>query len=87
MRIKEISAAAVALAGLLLPLEPATAGANFEFGNSRAHSGAYGIKSHRHNGAWIDNDRGHWRADRGRRWGHGHDHFSPRGHGGHHWGW
>ena len=87
MRIREMSAAAVVLAGLFLPLEPAAARDNFEFGNPRAHSGAHGIKSHRHNGAWIDNDRGHWGADRGRRWGHSHDHFSPRGHGGHHWGW
>jgi|GEM_PF-6321257 len=87
MRIREMSAAAVVLAGLFLSLEPAAARDHFEFGNPRAHSGAHGIKSHRHNGAWIGNDRGHWGADRGRRWGHGHDHFSPRGHGGHHWGW
>ncbi|WP_156824975.1 hypothetical protein [Methylocystis rosea] len=87
MRIREMSAAVVALAGLFLPLEPAMARDRFEFGNPRAHSGAHGIKNHRHNGVWIDNDRGHWGADRGRRWGHSHDHFSPRGHGGHHWGW
>jgi len=86
MRIREMSAAAVALAGLFIPLVSASARDNFEFRSPRVHSGA-GIESHRHSGAWIDHDRGHRGADRGGRWGHGHNHFSPRGHGGHHWGW
>lgn len=37
--------------------------------------------------AWIDNDRGHWSGHHGGHPGMSHDHFSPRGQGGHHWGW
>jgi hypothetical protein len=46
---------------------------------------------HRHknrSGAWIGDNRGHFGGPHhGAQWGAGHDHFSPRGQGGHHWGW
>ncbi|WP_363346808.1 hypothetical protein [Methylocystis echinoides] len=38
-------------------------------------------------GAWIDDNRRHHGAPHGGHWVGGHGHFSPRGQGGHHWGW
>ncbi len=38
-------------------------------------------------GAWIDDNRRHSGAPHGGHWVGGHGHFSPRGQGGHHWGW
>jgi hypothetical protein len=49
------------------------------------HSGRQ--RSHNRSRAWIDNDRGHWRGHHGGHPGMSHDHFSPRGQGGYHWGW
>lgn len=43
-------------------------------------------KGHR-SGAWIDNNRHHHGAPHHGHWNGGHGHFSPRGQGGHHWGW
>lgn len=51
------------------------------------HENRYAQPKQRRGGAWIGNNRGHVGAPHGGRWGVGHDHFSPRGQGGHHWGW
>ncbi|GLI94348.1 hypothetical protein [Methylocystis echinoides] len=57
------------------------------FSTDYGHNANRHAPSHRHNrsGAWIGNNQGHVGGPHGRQWGH--DHFSPRGQGGHHWGW
>lgn len=89
MRMREMSAAAVAaaLVGLTMLPGPAAARGGVEPGDSSAHTRALNRNSHHHNRAKFDNDRRHWGVNHGQRWGHGNDHFSPRGLGGHHWGW
>ncbi|CAJ0875505.1 hypothetical protein AMST5_02701 [freshwater sediment metagenome] len=78
--LKTITRAVLAAA---LLATPAMARNSIDYGrNENRHS-----PSHRSNrsGAWIGNNLGHHGAH-GRQWG-SHDHFSPRGQGGHHWGW
>ncbi len=41
----------------------------------------------RHSGAWFGDNHRHGGAPHGGRWNPGYGHFSPRGQGGHHWGW
>jgi len=55
----------------------------------------YGRNDNRHyrhadrhrSGAWFGSNRHHHGNPHGGHFGAGHDHFSPRGQGGHHWGW
>lgn len=71
----------IAVLGAVLVCAPATARDRFDLEHGR------GVDHHRsgHNrtGAWVGDGRSDWR---GRHGGH-HGHFSPRGQGGHHWGW
>lgn len=75
----------LAALGVALLYTPAMArdrsGVEFGRGVDTHHS-----HRHRHNrsGAWVGNGHGDWRGHGG---GHRYDHFSPRGQGGHHWGW
>lgn len=80
--LKSIALGALA-ASLLAAPALARDGVSFHRNDNR------NIQPQRHNrsGAWIGNNHGHFGGPHGRHGGGLHDHFSPRGTGGHHWGW
>lgn len=85
-------AMAAATAALLLTT-PAVArdrfGADLGYNHSRHYPGAGGRRQNdrSRSGAWIGDNRHHSGRHHHGRWSGGHDHFSPRGQGGYHWGW
>jgi hypothetical protein len=56
-----------------------------DYGRNESRSAPQG-KRHR-SGAWIGDNHRRGGAPHGGQWHPGHGHFSPRGQGGHHWGW
>ncbi len=75
--LKSFARAALALT---LFAAPAMARDGVDYGRNETRNAP---SRHNRSGAWIGNNLGH---HGGRHWG-SHDHFSPRGQGGHHWGW
>jgi hypothetical protein len=79
----------LAALGIILALaSPALARDRSSVDYGRLDNSHYRHQNRNRSGAWIGNNRGHFGGPHhGARWGAGHDHFSPRGQGGHHWGW
>ncbi|MGJ0509872.1 MAG: hypothetical protein ACR652_22655 [Methylocystis sp.] len=86
--LKHISLGFIA-ATLFAALFAAPASARDSFGVDNRRTENHYAAPHRHNrsGAWIGANHGRFGGPHGQRWGGAHDHFSPRGQGGHHWGW
>ncbi len=77
--LKRIAVAAVAA----LVCGPALAG-GVDYGRNDSRAARHGRNR---TGAWIGDNRHPAHNPHGPSWGGGHGHFSPRGQGGHHWGW
>ncbi|MEK4035250.1 hypothetical protein WOC76_07405 [Methylocystis sp. IM3] len=81
--LRKIAAAAIAA----LVCAPALArDVSVDHGRNESRNVRHG--RHSRTGAWIDDNRRHSGSHHhGAHWVGGHGHFSPRGQGGHHWGW
>ena len=78
----------VVAASIVLGAAPAMArDRGVDFGRDYGDNSAGRHRSHNRGRTWMHNDRGHWGGHHGGHPGMSHDYFSPRGQGGHHWGW
>lgn len=79
--------AGVLAAMAVLMATPALARDRFDVDYGRNDNRHYHSGGRNRSGAWIGDNRHHPGGHHHGRWSGGHDHFSPRGQGGYHWGW